>query len=122
VALGRDADPHRAAAALAARGPLTVVKQGAAGAFAVTPDRTVTEVEGRAVRAVDTTGAGDTFDAAFLDAWLDAVPLGDALTRAVAAGARSVAVVGGTAGQPTRDQLNQDPHDAPPPSGDRHEQ
>ncbi len=74
------------------------------------------------MRAVDTTGAGDTFDAAFLDAWLDAVPLGEALTRAVAAGTRSVAVVGGTAGQPTRDQLNQDQHDAPPPSGDRHEQ
>jgi len=122
VALGRDADPHRAAAALAARGPLTVVKDGATGAFAVSPDGTVTAVAGRAVRAVDTTGAGDTFDAAFLDAWLDAVPLTDALARAVTAGARSVAFVGGTAGQPTRDQLTHDQHDAPPQSGDRHEQ
>ena len=122
VALGRDTDPHRAARALAAGGPLTVVKQGASGAFAVTSDGTLTAVEGRAVRAVDTTGAGDTFDAAFLDAWLDALPLAIALSRAVAAGSRSVAFVGGTAGQPTRDQLSPFPPDAAPPSGDRHEQ
>ena len=102
VALGHDPDPRRAAAALARRGPLTVVKDGAAGAFAVAPDGTVTEVAGRAVRAVDTTGAGDTFDAAFLDAWLDAVPLAEALTRAADAGAHSVGFVGGTAGQPDR--------------------
>src|SRR5207342_179784 len=91
VALGRNDDPRRAAVALAAHGPLTVVKDAAAGAFAVSPDGTVTEAPGRAVEAVDTTGAGDTFDAAFLDAWLDGVPVADALARAVAAGTRSVA-------------------------------
>ena len=122
VALGRDADPHRAAAALAVQGPLTVVKDGAAGAFAVSRDGAVVEVAGRAVQPVDTTGAGDTFDAAFLDAWLDGVTVADALARAVAAGARSVGHVGGTAGQPTRDQLSHEQHDAPPQSGDRHEQ
>ena len=123
VALGREADPRRAAAALAAHGPLTVVKDGAAGAFAVSRDGAVTQVAGRGVRAVDTTGAGDTFDAAFLDAWLDQVPLADALTRAVTAGARSVGHVGGTAGQPTRDQLTHDQRDAATQqSGDRHEQ
>jgi sugar/nucleoside kinase (ribokinase family) len=122
-ALGRQADPRTAAAALAAQGPLTVVKDGAAGAFAVAPDGSVTVAVGRAVRAVDTTGAGDTFDAAFLDAWLDGVPLTDALARAVAAGARSVAAVGGTAGQPTREQLTHDQQPASPQqSGDRHEQ
>ena len=118
VALGDDPDPRRAAAALAARGPLTVVKDGPAGAFAVTPRGEVAEAVGSPVDAVDTTGAGDTFDAAFLDAWLDAVPTAEALARAVAAGARSVGAVGGTAGQPTRDQLI---HRTAPQSGDRHE-
>jgi ribokinase len=122
VALGRDADAPTAAAVLAAHGPLTVVKDGAAGAFAVSPDGTVTEAAGRAVQAVDTTGAGDTFDAAFLDAWLDRVPLAGALARAVAAGARSVGFVGGTAGQPTRDQLTHDPHAVMQQSGDPDEQ
>ncbi|MFZ2012954.1 MAG: carbohydrate kinase family protein [Nocardioides sp.] len=121
VALGGEPDPRAAAAALAARGPLTVVKDGAAGAFAVARDGTVTEVAGRPVLAVDTTGAGDTFDAAFLDAWLDAVPLADALTRAVAAGARSVGFVGGTAGQPDRDQLAHDLRAPTPKAGDGHE-
>ena len=59
-----------------ARGPLTVVKDGAAGAFAVTPGGDLVEAAGIPVDAVDTTGAGDTFDAAFLDAWLDGVPTG----------------------------------------------
>jgi sugar/nucleoside kinase (ribokinase family) len=105
VALGGDDDPRLAAAGLAARGPLTVVKDGPAGAWAVAGDGEVAEVGGTPLRAVDTTGAGDTFDAAFLDAWLDGVPVSDALVRAVAAGARSVGAVGGTAGQPTRDQI-----------------
>ena len=123
LALGRDADVRRAAAALAARGPLTVVKDGADGAFAVCREGVVSEVAGRVVRVVDTTGAGDTFDAAFLDAWLDGVPVPDALARAVAAGARSVGSVGGTAGQSTREQLTHDQHDASPQqSGDSHEQ
>ena len=86
VALGRRR-PTRAGAAraLAARGPLVVVKDGAAGAFAVAPDgaRRRGRRPSRA-QAVDTTGAGDTFDAAFLDAWLDRSPLADCLARAVA--------------------------------------
>ena len=109
VALGGDDDPRVAAAGLAACGPLTVVKDGPAGAWAVSRDGEIAEFTGTLRPAVDTTGAGDTFDAAFLDAWLDAVPLSDALARAVAAGARSVGAVGGTAGQPTRDQIVTNP-------------
>ncbi len=122
VALGGDDDPHAAAAGLAAGGPLTVVKDGPAGAWAVSPDGEVAEFSGTPLRAVDTTGAGDTFDAAFLDAWLDAVPVGEALARAVGAGALSVGAVGGTAGQPTRDQIVPNPLASAPQSGDRHEQ
>ena len=99
-------DPRHAAAALAAAGPLVVVKDGAGGAFAVTPGGDHLAAAGVAATVVDTTGAGDTFDAAFLDTWLDGHPLPACLRRAVRAGARSVASPGGTAGQPTAEDLD----------------
>jgi ribokinase len=101
VALGGDVDPHRAASALAARGPLTIVKDGERGAFAVDRDGASTADAGSPTDVVDTTGAGDTFDAAFLATWLDGADVAGALRRAVAAGRHSVAHTGGTAGQPT---------------------
>jgi ribokinase len=107
VALGRDADPRQAAVALASQGPLTVVKDGGAGAFAVSPDGHLVEAPGSPVDPVDTTGAGDTFDAAFLDAWLDGLPLHAVLRRAVVAGTFCVRHIGGTAGQPTQDQITE---------------
>jgi ribokinase len=106
VALGRLADHRSAAVALAARGPLVVVKDGASGAYAAAPDGTVIEQPAVARTAVDTTGAGDTFNAAFLDAWLRDEPVGDCLRAAVLAGGCAIDAVGGTAGQPTRDELD----------------
>ncbi|HEX3929276.1 MAG TPA: carbohydrate kinase family protein [Nocardioides sp.] len=105
LALGDDSDPRRAAVALAARGPLTVVKVGSRGAFAATADGELVEEAGSPVEAIDTTGAGDTFDAAFLAAWLDGAGLATALHRAVTAGGHSVLHTGGTAGQPTTAEL-----------------
>jgi ribokinase len=107
TALGGDPDPRRAAAVLAARGPLTVVKDGAHGAFAVARDGSLVEAAGAPADVVDATGAGDTFDAAFVAAWLDGLDLATALGRAVAAGRHSVMQVGGTAGQPTSADLDQ---------------
>jgi sugar/nucleoside kinase (ribokinase family) len=93
-----------AARILAARGPLVVLKDGPAGALAVGSDGTVTTVATQPREPVDTTGAGDTFDAAFLDGWLGGLPLYGCLDRAVRAGTAAVGAVGGTAGQPsTRD-------------------
>jgi sugar/nucleoside kinase (ribokinase family) len=117
VALGRDTDPRRAAQALAARGPTTVVKDGERGAFAVVPDGSVTEAAAAAVTPVDTTGAGDTFDAAFLAGWWDGLGLEASLRRAVVAGRLSVASTGGTAGQPTSDQITGALAGVPAPSG-----
>ena len=106
LALARQDDVQQAAAALAAAGPLVVVKDGAAGAFAVTSDGRFATVAGRPATPLDTTGAGDTFNAALLDSWLANLALEDCLRRAVLAGALSVAAVGGTAGQPTRQDLD----------------
>ncbi len=106
LALGRATDPAGAARRLAAAGPLVVVKDGAAGAFAVDPSGAAVTVPGVPVIPLDSTGAGDTFDAAFLDGWLAGRPLGENLERAVRAGALCVAALGGTVGQPTQSDLD----------------
>ena len=53
------------------------------------------------VNAVDTTGAGDTFNAGFLHAWLCGEALRDAMIFGAACGALSTLGLGGTAKQPT---------------------
>ena len=65
--------PERAALALArgAARPVVVVKLGAQGALAATPQGAVVRVPALPVEPVDTTGAGDSFDAGFLAAWLE---------------------------------------------------
>ena len=101
-------DPVGAGRVLAASGPVVVIKDGPAGAMMVAPDGTVMVEPGRVAVAVDATGAGDTFVAAYLDARLAGRVPRDCLRRAVAAGARAVTAVGGTGGQPTRAQLDHD--------------
>jgi sugar/nucleoside kinase (ribokinase family) len=66
--------------------PLVVVKRGAKGAsvFQRTASGDIVrfEVAAQRVTTVDTTGAGDAFDAGFIAAWLDADP-GRRMTQAV---------------------------------------
>ncbi len=80
--------------------PLVVVKRGARGALARTPDETF-EAAPPPVEAVDATGAGDSFDAGFLAARLAGEGLGPALALACACGGLSTRALGGTAAQPT---------------------
>ena len=75
-------------------------------AFAVRPSGELLECPGEARTAVDTTGAGDTFDAALLDSWLRGDALEDSLRRAVRAGGFAVEALGGTGGQPRRFDLD----------------
>ena len=53
-----------------------------------------------AVDVIDTTGAGDSFDAGFLRAWMDGAALTDCLRLGVACGSLSTRGLGGTATQP----------------------
>lgn len=96
------ADAEQAARALTALGPAVVAKLGAAGAYAADPDGTALRVAAPAVVPVETTGAGDSFDAGLLAGLLDGQPLAEVLRLASACGALATQAVGGTAGQPNR--------------------
>jgi sugar/nucleoside kinase (ribokinase family) len=95
-----DGDVLAAARDLAAGGALVVVKRGAAGALAVRGDEVV-EAPAPAVDAVDSIGAGDSFDAGLVRALLDGRPLADALRLACACGSLSLRAAGGIDGQAT---------------------
>ncbi|MFE2034872.1 carbohydrate kinase family protein [Streptomyces scopuliridis] len=89
-----------AAGALAARGPRVVVKNGADGAL-VHDGRTLLRTPGIPARPLDTVGAGDSFDAGFIAAFLHGLSTAEALEFAAACGALSTRAHGGTAAQPT---------------------
>ena len=98
-------DLDAAAATLTATGTTVVMKNGAAGARAWGPEGECS-APGRTVDVVDTTGAGDSFNAGFLAARLAGRPLPDAIAWAAAAGSLSTRAAGGTAAQATRDELS----------------
>jgi sugar/nucleoside kinase (ribokinase family) len=79
---------------LAALYPLVVVKRGAAGCEAAAGARRWRAAAPK-VDAIDTTGAGDAFVAAFLSQHLAGAEIEAALARAAAAGALASTVVGG---------------------------
>jgi sugar/nucleoside kinase (ribokinase family) len=88
---------------LAGRGGTVVIKFGDGGGMVHKGSEAV-RVPGIAVDVVDTTGAGDTFDAGFLAATLDGWTREKALALANVCGAMSCRASGGTAAQPTREE------------------
>ena len=85
-------------------GLAVVVKLGAEGALAVRGDEVVHR-PAIPVEVVDTTGAGDSFDAGFLAGWLANEPLADAVALGIACGSLSTRQLGGTEAQPTIDEV-----------------
>ena len=107
-------DPLEAARALVAKadeagrdagaGPLTVVvKLGADGALAVRGDEAL-RVPADQVEVVDSTGAGDGFNAGFLFGYIEGRPLAECLALGVACGSLSVRAIGGVDGQATLEE------------------
>jgi sugar/nucleoside kinase (ribokinase family) len=92
--LAGSTDPETQCARLAALYPLVVVKRGEAGCEAAEGARRW-HVNAPKVQALDTTGAGDAFVAAFLSQRLSGAHIQPALERAVAAGAAASTIVGG---------------------------
>lgn len=85
--------------ALCAQVPVLAVKRGVRGAVGAQGSERV-EVPAFRVVAVDATGAGDTFDAGFLAAWLRGATLMQALVGGSAAAALGTTAYGGFDGQP----------------------
>jgi sugar/nucleoside kinase (ribokinase family) len=76
-----------------------IAKLGADGAMAIDDEGRVVHVPAPRVAVTDTTGAGDSFDAGFLHAWLSGAALADCLALGVACGSLSTRGLGGTATQ-----------------------
>jgi sugar/nucleoside kinase (ribokinase family) len=91
---------------LGAKVPCVVVKRGDKGAIAIQDNELFTD-SGFSIKALDTTGAGDSFDAGFLSAYLMKQPTAECLRLGNACGALSAVSIGGTAGQPTQAELQQ---------------
>ena len=75
-----------------------VAKLGARGCLTLDGGRTL-EVQAFPVEPLDTTGAGDSFDAGFLHAWLEGRPLAECLRWGCACGSLSTRGLGGTGRQ-----------------------
>jgi sugar/nucleoside kinase (ribokinase family) len=105
VSITRASSPEAACLELGRRTRLAVVKTGPAGAM-VAVDGALRRVPGYPVTVVDTTGAGDNFDAGFLYATLER---GDGPVRACAfanaVAGLSCEVVGGTTARSTCDRV-----------------
>lgn len=99
-AIGGSDDVDIAAEVLAARARVVAVKFGQGGGLAVSGAEAVRS-EAIPADVVDTTGAGDSFDAGFIAGMLAGWPLARCLALAVACGSLSTRGVGGTATQPT---------------------
>jgi sugar/nucleoside kinase (ribokinase family) len=76
------------------RKAITIIKIGAAGAVWVAPDRDI-HVEAPKVKVVDTTGAGDSFNAGFLVAWMNGRSPEECLKSGNRVGADSTRKAGG---------------------------
>jgi len=96
-------DPERALGALENGRTLTVAKLGARGAMTRHLGETIAQ-SALEVTPIDTTGAGDSFNAGFLHAWLGGRPLDQALALGAACGALSTLGLGGTGAQPTLEE------------------
>src|SRR5205085_12558269 len=99
-------DAGRAMAQMAELCPCVVIKLGARGAMG-TADGDVVRAQAEPAQVVDTTGAGDCFNAGFLAGWLAKLPLAECLTLGNICGARSVESFGGYQGCPREQEFRE---------------
>jgi sugar/nucleoside kinase (ribokinase family) len=104
LAMTLETDVRTAAARLGELCPVAVVKLGAGGAIAAAEGR-ILEASAETVDVVDTTGAGDCFNAGFLRGWLASLTVQECLTIATICGTRAVQTFGGYRGCPREREL-----------------
>jgi sugar/nucleoside kinase (ribokinase family) len=101
---GRE-DLDEAARVVLGLGCRVALKNGAEGGVLWESDDSVHRVPAPPVTPVDTTGAGDSFDAGFISGLVEGLSGEECLTRAVLCGSLSTRAIGGTAGPPTPAEL-----------------
>jgi sugar/nucleoside kinase (ribokinase family) len=99
LALSGAASPDAAALALLGTGPAIAVKLGERGVLCA-DGSAIYQVSLPPVTPVDTTGAGDCFNAGLIAGLLQGLPLPRAAALGCATGALSTGALGGTAGAP----------------------
>jgi sugar/nucleoside kinase (ribokinase family) len=97
-------DPEEALHVLENGRTLTIAKLGANGSM-VRHGGVILRQPAFPVTPLDPTGAGDSFNAGFLHAWLGGQSIEEAMAAGAACGALSTLELGGTGGQATRDRL-----------------
>jgi len=103
-AMAKTRDADAALERLAEHCDCVVIRRGAEGAIG-TAGGDVRAVPADPVEAVDTTGAGDCFNAGFLAGWLSGLPIEHSLALGVICGSGSVTDFGGYRGCPHEDEL-----------------
>jgi sugar/nucleoside kinase (ribokinase family) len=98
-------DLRAAIRALAKLCPLVVVKDGPGGAYGCENDGEIVHAPALPLTPLDTTGAGDCFNAGFLRAWLDGKTLEECLRWGNAVGGLSTLGLGGTGAVITQEDV-----------------
>ena len=98
INIARAKSINRALELFAQRVPTVVIKLGSKGAVAKSRGQVV-QLPAYKVKAIDRTGAGDSFDAGFLFGHLNSYDLKKSVNIANACGALSTLGMGGTVGQ-----------------------
>jgi len=102
-ALGGSVDPETSLRALVNGRTCTIAKLGSRGCMLLVDGRPV-HIPGFPIEPVDTTGAGDSFNAGFLHAWLNGRGVVESVQFGAACGALSTQGLGGIAAQPSEAQ------------------
>lgn len=95
AALTGETEAGAALAVLRRHFPIVALKRGGEGAMLAADGETI-HLPSPRVEVIDTTGAGDAFNAGFIHAWLAGTGLEACLAGAIDAGTRSVQASGGT--------------------------
>lgn len=89
------------------RGGMIVLKAGAAGATVFSASHPPIHTPALSVTPIDTTGAGDAFDAGFLYSFLQGASLETSLACGAVCGGLSTTAAGGVDALPTHDEVTQ---------------
>jgi sugar/nucleoside kinase (ribokinase family) len=86
---------------------MIVIKRGSKGAVVKRGEKMI-EIGAKSLGVIDTTGAGDAFNAGFIYGYLNKLPLEKCLALGNFCGARVTMRAGGTRGFPTREELKEE--------------